>query len=623
MAEFPVPSRCRAGWPVVSLAAAFLAACAANPALGQLPLPLTLNDFHVPGTQVGDVEPSVLQSPDNCRACHSYYDPVNEPGATWGGSLMGNAGRDPLFFAQMSLANQDAANAGYYCLRCHVPQAIVTGHANQPLGDTLNQQDRRGVDCHFCHSMVDPLYVPGVSPPEDEAILSALDDPPQYFGNAMFVLDPQARRRGPRDDATPPHELLTSSFHRRSDFCGTCHDVGNVATIRQPDGSFHYNQIGQPAPESDPLMQFPLERTYTEWKLSAFNGSGVDMGGRFGGAGDPVMRSCQDCHMPKAEAQACFFAPQRPDVRRHDFSGAAASVLDLILEVYGDDSAVDPDEIAAGRARAVSMLERAASLELTQECGVLRARVINETGHKLPTGHIEGRRMWVNARFLDASGGLMREYGAYDAQEALLDEASTRVYEMKIGLSDAAAQLTGLPAGETTHMALADTIWKDNRIPPRGFANAAFEAGGAPVVRHVYADGQYWDDLYLAVPTGATQVSVTVYYQNLPRGYIDHLRDANHSDQWGNTLHDAWTATGKGAPIPMATQSLGTLAGFLIGDLDCDCSVGLSDLALLLSSFGLTSEMEGFQPGADLDGDFQVALPDLALLLSRFGSTCP
>lgn len=327
--------------------------------------------------------------------------------------------------------------------------------------------------------------------------------------------------------------------------------------------------------------------------------------------------------MPRAEAQACFFAPTRPDVRRHDFAGAAAPILDLVLEVYDNDPAVNADEIAAGRARAVSMLERAATLELEQNCGMVRARVINESGHKLPTGHIEGRRVWVNARFLDANGLLVREFGAYDDANAELDEESTRVYEMHVGLSDFAAQVTGLPAGETTHMALADTIWKDNRIPPRGFQNAAFEAGGAPVVRHVYADGQYWDDLYLSIPAGAAQVQVTVYYQNTPRGYIDHLRDANHSDAWGQTLHAAWTATGRGAPIPMTTQSLNTLATFLLADLDCDCTVSLQDLALLLGSFGLDSETAGFRPAADLDGDFHIALPDLALLLSRFGTSCP
>jgi hypothetical protein len=231
----------------------------------QAQLPTTLRDFHVPGTQIGDVSSAVLLDANNCRSCHGNYDFANEPSFTWAGSLMALAGRDPLFYAQLATANQDAANVGYYCLRCHVPQSIVTGHANQAAGDTLDDQDLRGVDCHFCHSLVDPIYRPGISPPEDQDILAGLADAPTFFGNAMFVLDSTGTRRGPYDDAVAPHTFLPSPFHRRGDFCGTCHDVGNVATARQPDGTYRYNALDTPSPGSDPWTQFPLERTYTEW----------------------------------------------------------------------------------------------------------------------------------------------------------------------------------------------------------------------------------------------------------------------------------------------------------------------------------------------------------------------
>ncbi len=557
--------------------AACLLAALRLASLAAAQVPTTLQDFHVPGTQIGDVTPATMIAPDNCRLCHGDYDATNEPYATWAGSLMANAGRDPLFYAQMALANQDAAHVGYYCLRCHVPQSIVTGHANQADGSTLSAQDFRGVDCHFCHGMVDPTYRPGVSPPEDQMILAALADVPQFYGNSMFVLDPAGTRRGPYADPTAPHSFAQSPFHRSGEFCGTCHDVGNVETTRQADGTYRYNALDAPAPSSDPWEQFPLERTYTEWKLSAFANGGVDMGGRFGGIGSPVMRTCQDCHMPKAAAQGCFFGPERPDLARHDFAGAAAQVLDLIAEVYRDDPEVDLPAIAVGRAKAVSMLQRAASLELAQDCRSVRARVINQTGHKLPTGHIEGRRVWVSARFYDAAGMLLEEYGGYDAQTATLDEHSTRVYEMQVALSAAAAQVTGLPPGMTTHMALADTIWKDNRIPPRGFANAAFAAGGAPVVDYAYADGQYWDDVRFTAPPQAVRVEVDVNYQNTPRGYIEHLRDANRTNTWGEVLYAAWLATGRGAPIVMTSQSL-VLAASRPGDVNCDCSFDYFDI---------------------------------------------
>lgn len=533
-----------------------LALLHAVPALAQLPLPLTQQDFRVPGTQVGDVAPTLLQSADVCIVCHGGYDAQAEPWATWAGSLMALGGRDPLFYAQMATANQDVSNVGSYCLRCHVPVSVASGHVQQANGSTLDAHDQEGVSCHFCHQMVDPVYRPGVSPVEDAAILSGLASVPQHYANAMFVLDPQDRRRGPRADAAPPHQILVSPFHRESRLCGTCHDVGNVATTRQPDGSYRYNAVDTPAPSGDPWTQFPLERTYTEWKLSAFAAGGVDLGGRFGGARGPVVASCQDCHMPTRSGSACSWGALRSDLPSHEFAGAAVPSLDLIAAHTAGDPSVDQGAIAAGRARALSMLQRAADVELSLDAGELVARVVNHSGHKLPTGHIEGRRVWLNLRFLDATGALLAEQGGYDLGSATLDEASTVVYEMLVGLSSDAAGVTGLPAGQTSHMALADTIVKDTRIPPRGYANASFEAGGAPAVGIAYADGQYWHERRTPLPGGSDRIVATLYYQSLPRGYIEHLRDGNTSDHWGNTLHSLWQQTGRGAPIQMARTVL-------------------------------------------------------------------
>lgn len=538
---------------------------------------MTLEDFHVPGTQVGQVSVFNILTSSNCAMCHGNYDFEDEPHATWAGSLMAHGGRDPLFLAQMATANQDVGNVGYFCMRCHVPMSIVTGHANQTDGSTLDAVDMDGVNCHFCHAMVDPIYVPGESPAEDAAVLAGLAEVPQYYGNAMFVLDPSGLRRGPIWEPASPHDAIRSDFFQRSDMCGTCHDVGNVAVTRQPNGSYRYNTIDQRTPNTDPWTQFPLERTYTEWRLSAFAAGGVDMGGRFGGEGPPVVSTCQDCHMPKTTARTCFFGPERSGMGRHDFAGAAAPSLDLIALHYQNDPAVDPAAIARGRQKAVEMLERAASLEVAQEGRRLRVRVINESGHKLPTGHIEGRRVWLNVKFYDAAGALIGEFGHYDAAEAQLDEASTKIYEMIVGLSPEAAQLTELPPGPTTHMALADTIVKDNRIPPRGFNNAAFEAGGAPVVDYAYTDGQYWDDTHFAIPPGAARSVATVNYQSLTRHYVEALRDGNTTNHWGQTLYNLWVQTGKGAPIRMTDADV-ALHAFPAGDLNCDGGVNFFDI---------------------------------------------
>jgi len=54
-------------------------------------------------------------------------------------------------------------------------------------------------------------------------------------------------------------------------------------------------------------------------------------------------------------------------------------------------------------------LERAAALALSGNL----LKVINLTGHKLITGYPEGRRMWLNIRWQDVEGALLREDGAY------------------------------------------------------------------------------------------------------------------------------------------------------------------------------------------------------------------
>ncbi len=585
-------------------------------------IPTTLADFHLPGTQIGDVQPGTYHLSDDCRSCHGDFEPASDPWSTWSGSLMAQAGRDPLFLAQMTNANQDVADVGYFCLRCHVPMSFATGHAYQSDGSTLDAQDKDGVGCHFCHSVVDPVYTPGVSPVEDVDILRSLADVPRQYGNAMFVLDPSGSRRGPRADAAPLHELIQSPFHRRSEMCGTCHDVGNVATNRQPDGTYRYNTLGQAPRTADPHAQFPLERTFTEWKLSAFASGGVDMGGRFGGEGATVVSSCQDCHMPLATGRAASMGPERTDLRKHDFAGATAPVLRLIAEAERGNPEVDQAALRRGIAKATSMLERAATLQLSQTHGNLRVRVVNESGHKLPTGHIEGRRVFLTVRFFHAAGQLLREYGHYDAAHADLDADTTRVYEMTVGLSDAAASMTGLPPGPTGHMSLADTVVKDTRIPPRGYDVAAFAEGGAPVVGAPYVDGQHWDDAWFAVPHGATRVEVELSYQCLPREYIEHLRDGNVTDDRGRRLFDLWERTGKGEPIVMA-RATDALQRFLFGDVDGDCVVGRSDGWILIAALGTDWSQPAFVPAADLDGDHHVGPEDWALYMQRYGTHCP
>ena len=46
--------------------------------------------------------------------------------------MMAQAGRDPVFYAALDIANADAAFSGDFCLRCHVPRGWLDGRHSAP-----------------------------------------------------------------------------------------------------------------------------------------------------------------------------------------------------------------------------------------------------------------------------------------------------------------------------------------------------------------------------------------------------------------------------------------------------------------------------------------------------------
>lgn len=138
-------------------------------------------------------------------------------------------------------------------------------------------------------------------------------------------------------------------------------------------------------------------------------------------------------------------------------------------------------------------------------------KVTNETAHKLPSGYPEGQRVWINVKAYDAGGQLVYESGAYDFSTGELNhDSQVKVYEIHPGLSPALGSALGMPSGPSFHFVLSDTVFSDNRIPPRGFTNAASEAIQSPPVHYAYADGQYWDVTPYHLPVTADSVWVTL-----------------------------------------------------------------------------------------------------------------
>jgi hypothetical protein len=440
----------------------------------------------------------------------------------------------------------------------------------------MTAADREGMACDFCHRAVNPIYQPGVSPPEDQTILNALlpSHLPTGYSNGQFVMDPLPRKRGPFADAVAPHAFLTSPFHSSSDFCGTCHDVSNPAFDRVGSSAdYAPGPLDTPAGTVSSSVLMPLERTYSEWKHSAFP-AGVYAPEFAGNKPGGIVQSCQDCHLRDVSGKGCndVAAPVRANLPLHDMMGGNSWMGPVIATLYPSET--DAAALADGAARAVSMLQKAALVDVTVTPGAqtwtATVTVTNRCGHKLPTGYPEGRRMWLHVLAYNSQGQKIYESGAYDAATGVLAlDAAAVVYETHLGISPPLGNALGVAHGESFHFTLNDSVYKDNRIPPAGFTNAGFDGfGGKPVddsrPAPRYADGQNWDVSSFAVPITTAKIVARLYYQTTSKDYVEFLRDANTSNTAGQIMYDAWNANGKAPPVLMAADSTEIVVG--VGD---------------------------------------------------------
>jgi hypothetical protein len=537
--------------------------------------PTTLRDFDQPGSQPFDA--GILNPPTACAVCHGDYDPNVEPYSNWRGSMMAQASLDPLFKANMAIANQDTPDSGDLCLRCHLPRGWLQGRSVPTDGSQMLDTDKSGVSCDLCHRLVDPFYNPAQNPPEDADILAALSQVPTNFGNGMYVIDPTGARRGPFVDADAAHPALVSPFHREAALCGTCHDVSNPAFEKDGSGNYLPNAFDANATDFSAQTLLPVERTYSEWFYSTYNTPAGVYAPQFGGNLDYVS-TCQDCHMRDTTGQGCNFGspPTRVDLPLHDMTGGSTWLPGLLSALYPND--VNETVMQAGIDRARYMLQNAADLALLQEGSKLKVTVTNNCGHKLPTGYPEGRRMWLNVKFFDSNDSLISESGAYDPNTGVLShDSEVKIYEIKPGMDGNVAPLLGVPPGPSFHFTLNNKVFKDNRIPPIGFTNAAYEDFGGAPVDYSYDDGQYWDDTYYNIPPDANSVEVTLYYQSTSKEFIEFLRDENTTTNDGNDIYNLWNDNNKCPPEVMQT-ALTDLT--LYADFDGSGGVDFTDFAI-------------------------------------------
>jgi len=420
-------------------------------------------DIQQPGTQQEEI--GNLESPDKCDNCHGGYDSLVEPSHNWRGSMMANAGRDPIFWATVAIAEQDFDGAGDLCIRCHSTAGWLAGRSTPTDGSDLMPGDADGVDCDFCHKMTNPDNSEHVGVQNAPFIANdGLDPSTGYYGSGMTSIWGGPEKLGPYTDTVARHKFMQSNFHRSLDFCGSCHDVSNPAVGDLADNNGVQATadpiISSGVPGADvqdkaafnnfPFMYGIVERTFSEFKSSKISrtlvsdysslpdGSDDDFpnlqAGAFEAAYDSAMTTvkgpdyedgtlryftCQTCHLPPVAGFGCNKkgAPLRTDLPFHDMTGGNYWMPDAIqyldrqgkLLLGGDLTSVQIAAINDGKIRAAKQLSEAASL-LVEENTV---KVVNHTGHKLISGYPEGRRMWLNIKWYDINDALIREDGAY------------------------------------------------------------------------------------------------------------------------------------------------------------------------------------------------------------------
>ncbi|OGO39143.1 MAG: hypothetical protein A2W35_13740 [Chloroflexi bacterium RBG_16_57_11] len=510
--------------------------------------------------------------------------------------------------------------------------------------------DADGVDCDTCHKMTNP----------DNGELLGVMNPPflanneanpatGYYGSGMLSLFGGSAKLGPYSDAVARHQFNQSKFHRDISFCGSCHDVSNPAVGdlahnngKQPTGDpvVASGVLGSPVAGKAAFNNFPyqygiVERTFSEYFSGAFSKTLVSsyaslpadlkagaVKAAFDSArgnyadGTPRYFSCQTCHLRATTGVGCNKAgvPTRTDRPLHDMTGGNYWMPDAILyqnsqatlRLGGGLTATQISAIQAGKSRAHQQLNLAASLSVSGEA----LKVTNLTGHKLISGYPEGRRMWLNIKWYDATNTLLREDGKYDVVTSVngtpvksivdLDAANTKIYEAHYGMTQEwANQLLalGYPASlpltfdrvtgavdytlgqlaaqapgtyhETFHFVLNNTVAKDNRIPPYGFKyDDARVRNSLPVPATQYgspaAGGtyNYWDDVALNPPAGAAYAQINLLYQPTSWEYVQFLYLANTGQNAflaneGVNLLNAWLNTGMAEPYVMASATWG------------------------------------------------------------------
>lgn len=467
-----------------------------------------------------------------CGGCHGH-DPAGVAFITasgrdvnitdgWAGTMMANSAKDPLWRAKVSHeilvnpgAQQDVENT---CTRCHAPtgrfEAEYTGHLPYSIDSMkVDSIAMDGVNCSACHQQQDTLFGRN------------------FTGNLHYM---KKHVYGPYTNPfAGPMEFFigfTPSYSphiNNAALCGGCH------TLITETHDLAGNATGH---------SFVEQATYHEWLNSVFSDtmSGQD-------------RTCQSCHIPRTTEPVDIatnypFLQSRTPFGEHHLVGGNAFMLKLLRGNMATVGATcEPYHYDTTIARTTRQLrDSTLDAQLTEASRSVDTvfydlALTNKCGHKFPSGY-PARRAYVEFVVMDAIGDTLFKSGMLDANHEIINhdpifEPHYNVINNEQDVQIYQSVMADVNGNLTTMLLRADTMLKDNRIPPKGFTNMHFAYDTCRVYGTALNDpdfnrsgstqGTGADTVHYHIPlngyTGQLNVTARVYYQSVPGRFLNEM----------------------------------------------------------------------------------------------------
>jgi len=409
---------------------------------------------------------------DKCLACHnglitSAGQDVSI-GSNWQSSMMAHAAKDPYWQASVRRESLDHPQVKKHiedeCSACHMPMSRYTAKTRGSLGEVFAHLPllqaggqtsllaKDGVSCSMCHQ-IQADHLGSEASFTAGFVVNTTGAPGKRPAFGPYTVD-EGRTRVMR---SATQLVPNKSEHvQDSSLCGSCHTLYTQA--RGPDG-----EITGELPEQVP---------YLEWRHSAFYQS----------------RSCQSCHMPQLDHPmniSAVLGQPRQNFSRHVFRGGNFLMPRIFNANRAELGVTVPsqDLILAAQETLKNLTDDAAGVEIheverTEEGLVIRVRITNMTGHKLPTAY-PSRRTWLHLEVTDADGeaifssGLPNKDGSIQGNDNDRDPGTFEPHYTTIYSADQVQIyepiLVDAQGNVTTGLLSAVGYIKDNRILPMGF----------------------------------------------------------------------------------------------------------------------------------------------------------